>query len=73
MDKELKSKLDSIILLLQYLFILESTKGGLSREEIRKILKIDNARVSAIGKCVKDNEEVKLLKIIEKQLRGCVK
>jgi hypothetical protein len=46
----IEEKLDSVIKLLQDLFILEATRGGLGQEPIRKILGVRMARVNDISK-----------------------
>ena len=46
----IQEKLDAVIRLLQDLFILEATRGGVGQEAIRKLLGVRMARVSAIAK-----------------------
>jgi len=46
----LSNKLDVVIRLLEDLFILESTKAGMKKEDLRKILAIDKNRIGRISK-----------------------
>jgi hypothetical protein len=46
----IEGKLDAVVKLLQDLFILEATRGGMGQEPIRKILGVRMARVSDIRK-----------------------
>jgi len=49
-SEELSGKLDEIIHLLQNLFILQATRAGMKKEELRKILAIDKNRIGRISK-----------------------
>lgn len=46
----IEGKLDAVVKLLQDLFILEATRGGMGQEPIRKILGVRMTRVSDIRK-----------------------
>jgi hypothetical protein len=46
----IEEKLDAVVNLLQDLFILEATRGGMGQEPIRKILGVRMTRVSDIRK-----------------------
>jgi len=46
-------KLDAILAVLQDLFILEGTKAGIKRDELRRIVALDVHRVSRIMKHVR--------------------
>lgn len=46
-------KLDAILNVLRDLVILESARGGLSRDQVRKMLGVSPARVSRIWKYLK--------------------
>lgn len=52
-EEQLGPKLDSILNVLRDLVILESAKGGLSRDEVRNLLGVSPARVSRIWKHLK--------------------
>lgn len=43
-------KLDAILIVLQNLFILEATKAGMKRDDLRSILSVDNNRISLVTK-----------------------
>lgn len=49
-DYEMSAKLDTIIRLLEDLFILEASKANMRREELRRIARVDMNRVSRISK-----------------------
>jgi hypothetical protein len=51
-NDKLNEKMDMIIHILQDLFILESVKIGMNKEELRKILGIDKKRIGRISKNV---------------------
>jgi hypothetical protein len=48
--REVEEKLDAVIGLLQDMFILEATRSGIGPGEIRKLLGVAMARVTAISK-----------------------
>jgi hypothetical protein len=52
-EDPISTKLDAILTTLQDLFILEGTKAGIKREDLRRILSVSNDRVSRIMKHVK--------------------
>lgn len=52
-DQRVLEKLDTIIRLLEDLFILEASKAELPKEDIRKILKINKNRIGVISKHIK--------------------
>ena len=52
-DDQLGAKLDAILNVMRDLVILESAKGGLSRDHVRKMLGVSPARVSRIWKHLK--------------------
>ena len=52
-DDQLGAKLDAILNVLRDLVIVESAKGGLSRDQVRKLLGVSPARVSRIWKHLK--------------------
>ena len=53
LSDELAGKLDSLVRLLQDIFILEAKKIDVNNEDLRKLLKIDKKRVNKISKLVK--------------------
>lgn len=57
MDKEIKNKLDQLVELAQFQFILESKKAGMSSTEVRKILNISNNKLFKIWKLIKINNK----------------
>ena len=52
-DEQLGLKLDAVLNVMRDLVILESAKGGLSRDQVRKMLGVSPARVSRIWKHLK--------------------
>lgn len=48
--KKIEDKLDALLEVSQYLFILEALKSGMSKEDVRSILKINMNRITAISK-----------------------
>jgi predicted transcriptional regulator len=52
-EEQLGPKLDAILNVMRDLVILESAKGGLSRDQVRKLLGVSPARVSRIWKHLK--------------------
>jgi hypothetical protein len=50
--REVEEKLDAVIGLLQDLFILEAIRSGIGQGDIRKLLGVAMARVTAISKHV---------------------
>jgi len=56
-EDALVKKIDSVVQLLENLFILQSAKTGFKRDEIRKILGVSNDRVSAVMKHLRKDAE----------------
>lgn len=50
-------RLDTMIRLLEDLFIVQAVKAGINKEELRKILAIDRKRVTRISKHMKEQAE----------------
>jgi len=56
-DSVVLEKLDTVIRLLQDLFILEAAKGKMKQQEIRKVVGLDIVRVNRIAKHLKAGGE----------------
>jgi len=54
-DKRLENKLDTIIRLLEDLFILHAARAKIGRENIRGVLRVTPNRISKITKGLKQN------------------
>lgn len=54
-DDEVVEKLDTVIRLLQDLFILEGIRAGVRTEDLRRILRVDKKRINRISKHVKED------------------
>lgn len=52
-DKRIEDRLDTIIRLLEDLFILQATSAKIGRENIRAVLRVTPNRISKIGKGLK--------------------
>jgi len=50
-------RLDAILAVLKDLMILEGAKAGLKREDLRKIVAVDNNRISRFMKHVRRSEK----------------
>ncbi len=54
-DRRLDEKLDTIIRLLEDLFILQASSAKIGRENIRAVLKVTPNRISKVAKGLKQN------------------
>ena len=54
-DKRLENKLDTVIRLLEDLFILQASEAKIGRENIRAVLRVTPNRISKITKGLKQN------------------
>jgi hypothetical protein len=54
-DKRLDEKLDTIIRLLEDLFILQASSARIGREHIRAVLRVTPNRISKVAKGLKQN------------------
>lgn len=54
-DKHLDEKLDTIIRLLEDLFILQASTAKIGRENIRAVLRVTPNRISKVAKGLKQN------------------
>lgn len=50
-------RLDTLIILLQDIFILEGARLGIRKEDLRKILALDRRRISRISKHVETEQD----------------
>lgn len=50
-------RLDTLIILLQDIFILEGARLGIRKEDLRKILALDRRRISRISKHVETQQD----------------
>lgn len=54
-DRRLDEKLDTIIRLLEDLFILQASSAKIGRENIRAVLRVTPNRISKVAKGLKQN------------------
>lgn len=52
---EIHKKIDSTLDIMRYVFILQAKQSGVSQENVRKILKINNNQLSAIWRLLQIN------------------
>jgi len=52
-SSKIEEKLEAIVRLLEDLFVLEAARAGLTRDNIRAVLPVDNNRISAIMRGLK--------------------